>query len=250
MATRMSLWKLNPDGSATPLPEERLSREDQIESAVESAPELLGVDVLIIDRQTPTPSGPLDLLALDGDGRLVIVENKRDRTPRDVLAQAIDYAAWFLQEVLGCMARNWPRSAPRHPIARERAAIGAHQAPDHPRYPGCADGLGVIGRGLRRAAVRRRRARYQRGSAHFPPRTSRGDRGYVRWSPRLANPRGEWADDEADQGRDTEGCHRSARGSDPGGSSRARRHGPPPRRCSQALPERGSRKSNGGRRRR
>ena len=94
MATRMALWKLNPDGTATPLSEERLSREEQIESAVESAPELLGVDVLIVGRQTPTPSGPLDLLGLDGDGRLVIIENKRDRTPRDVLAQTIDYAAW------------------------------------------------------------------------------------------------------------------------------------------------------------
>lgn len=69
-------------------------KEEQIESAVESAPELLGIDVLIVGRQTQTPSGPLDLLALDGDGRLVVIENKRDRTPRDVLAQAVDYAAW------------------------------------------------------------------------------------------------------------------------------------------------------------
>ncbi len=94
MATRMSLWKLNPDGTATTLPDERLASEEQIESAIESAPELLGIDVLIVGRQTQTPSGPLDLLAIDGDGRLVIIENKRDRTPRDVLAQAIDYAAW------------------------------------------------------------------------------------------------------------------------------------------------------------
>ncbi len=94
MATRMALWKLNSDGSATALPEEKLTNEEQIESAVESAPELLGIDVLIVGRQTQTPSGTLDLLALDGDGRLVVIENKRDRTPRDVLAQAVDYAAW------------------------------------------------------------------------------------------------------------------------------------------------------------
>lgn len=94
MATRMSLWKLNPDGSASAVCEEGLATEAQIESAVESAPELLGMDVIIIGRQTPTPSGPLDLLAIDGDGRLVVVENKRARTPREVLAQTIDYAAW------------------------------------------------------------------------------------------------------------------------------------------------------------
>ncbi len=94
MATRMSLWRLNPDGSASSVTEEGLAREEQIESAIESAPELLGMDLLIVGRQTLTPSGPLDLLAIDADGRLVVVENKRDRTPRDVLAQTIDYAAW------------------------------------------------------------------------------------------------------------------------------------------------------------
>ena len=94
MATRMSLWKLNADGSASVVDEERLATEEQIESAVESAPELLGTDVLIVGRQTQTPSGPLDLLAIDGEGRLVVIENKRDRTPREVLAQTIDYAAW------------------------------------------------------------------------------------------------------------------------------------------------------------
>jgi hypothetical protein len=69
-------------------------RSGLIESAVESAPELLGIDVLIVGRQVPTPSGPLDLLALDAEGHLVVVENKRDRTPRDVLAQTLDYAAY------------------------------------------------------------------------------------------------------------------------------------------------------------
>lgn len=94
MATRMSLWRLNEDGSASAVEERRLETEAQIESAVESAPELLGMDVIIIGRQASTPSGPLDLLAIDSDARLVVVENKRDRTPREVLAQTIDYAAW------------------------------------------------------------------------------------------------------------------------------------------------------------
>ena len=94
MATRMSLWRLNDDGSAAPIDEQPLETEEQIESAVESAPELLGIDLLIIGRQTQTPSGRLDLLALDGDARLVVIENKRNKTPREVLAQTIDYAAW------------------------------------------------------------------------------------------------------------------------------------------------------------
>ncbi len=94
MATRMSLWQLNDDGKAVPIDEKPLATEGQIEAAIESDPKLLGIDVLIIGRQTQTPSGPLDLLALHSEGQLVVIENKRDKTPREVLAQTIDYAAW------------------------------------------------------------------------------------------------------------------------------------------------------------
>lgn len=94
MATRMTLWQLNTDGSVTEVPEQVLSTEQQIESAIASEPTLLGIDVLFVARQPHTSSGFIDLLALDGDGRLVVIEIKRDRTPRTVVAQAIDYAAW------------------------------------------------------------------------------------------------------------------------------------------------------------
>ena len=94
MATRMSLWRLNDDGTATAIDDKPLATEEQIEAAIASDPTLLGIDVLIIGRQTQTPSGPLDLLALDSEGQPVVIENKRDKTPREVLAQTIDYAAW------------------------------------------------------------------------------------------------------------------------------------------------------------
>lgn len=38
--------------------------------------------------------GRIDLLAVAPDGALVLIELKRDRTPREVVAQAIDYAVW------------------------------------------------------------------------------------------------------------------------------------------------------------
>ena len=114
MPTKMALWRLTESGAADAIEEESLSAEELIESAVESAPELLGMDVLIIGRQVATPSGPLDLLAIDGDGQLVVVENKRDRTPREVLAQTIDYSAYIstlgLDEVLAIYESYCARS--------------------------------------------------------------------------------------------------------------------------------------------
>ena len=35
-----------------------------------------------------------DLIGVDSEGNLVIVELKKDRTPRDVIAQLLEYAAW------------------------------------------------------------------------------------------------------------------------------------------------------------
>ena len=55
-------------------------------------------DVLWIDRQTSAQGeeGTIfpDLLGVDSEGNLVIVEFKRGRTPRDVVAQLLEYAAW------------------------------------------------------------------------------------------------------------------------------------------------------------
>jgi RecB family endonuclease NucS len=35
----------------------------------------------------------IDLLAIDASGSVIIIELKRHKTPRDVVAQAIDYAS-------------------------------------------------------------------------------------------------------------------------------------------------------------
>ncbi|MCY3791664.1 MAG: endonuclease NucS, partial [Gemmatimonadetes bacterium] len=93
MATRMELWQLDSEGLASKVPETTLSAETDIESAIESDPDLLGIDLLIVGRQVENKSGTLDLLALDSDQRLVVIENKRNRAPREVVAQVIDYAA-------------------------------------------------------------------------------------------------------------------------------------------------------------
>jgi hypothetical protein len=54
--------------------------------------------LLMIGRQTYTNLGSrIDLLALDRVGDVVVVELKRDRTPRDTLAQALEYASFAEQ---------------------------------------------------------------------------------------------------------------------------------------------------------
>jgi hypothetical protein len=73
----------------------RLDNEDQLQDWIARDPKLIGLDVLVLGREVSTESGGrIDILGLDRDGNLVIVECKRDRTPRDVIAQILDYASW------------------------------------------------------------------------------------------------------------------------------------------------------------
>ena len=66
-----------------------------MEEWLEADPRLFGLDCLIIGRQVHTPhGGAIDLLGLDPEGNVVILELKRDRTPRDTVAQILDYASW------------------------------------------------------------------------------------------------------------------------------------------------------------
>ena len=69
---------------------------------IDGTPAILGEDIFIIAKELPLPSGiRLDLLGLDRQGKLVVIELKRDSSGRDVVWQAIKYASYcsnFLPE--------------------------------------------------------------------------------------------------------------------------------------------------------
>lgn len=79
--------------------ETKLELERHLEDWLENSPRVLSQDsVLWIGRQTSATDedGTIysDLLGVDFQGNLVIVELKKGRTPRDIIAQILDYAAW------------------------------------------------------------------------------------------------------------------------------------------------------------
>lgn len=93
MPIEFGLWRI--DGDHRRLSSTRLDQESRLEDLLEEDPNLLGRDVLIVGRQVQTDHNNfIDLLGIDANGDLHIIELKRDRTPRDVIAQALDYASW------------------------------------------------------------------------------------------------------------------------------------------------------------
>ncbi len=95
MPIEMALWRLDDD-QPVPVASSSLDKEKRLEEVLEKDIDILGLDrLLIIGRQVPTSWGKfIDLLALDPQGDLYVIELKRDRTPRDVVAQALDYGSW------------------------------------------------------------------------------------------------------------------------------------------------------------
>lgn len=71
--------------------------EAVLEGWLESNPDGIVEDgrILIIGRQVSTNlGGYIDLLGVDREGDIVVVELKRDRTPRDTIAQSLEYASF------------------------------------------------------------------------------------------------------------------------------------------------------------
>ena len=96
----MRVFSVGSDGDFTEykqLPFEVDHEESVLEKWLESNPDkiLENGRILIIGRQVRTDLGGfIDLLGVDREGNVVVVELKRDRTPRDVVAQALEYAAF------------------------------------------------------------------------------------------------------------------------------------------------------------
>lgn len=60
-----------------------------------AAPEIVSDEWMIIGQQEDTGyGGRIDLLAIAPDSSLILIEIKKGRSPREVVAQAIDYATW------------------------------------------------------------------------------------------------------------------------------------------------------------
>ena len=73
----------------------KLKESYDIEEWIEKNPEILGEELLIINRQyCPATGLKLDLLAVDKDANLVIIELKRDDTGTDVEWQSIKYTSY------------------------------------------------------------------------------------------------------------------------------------------------------------
>jgi hypothetical protein len=120
-----AIWTVNQ--KPEPLVRTVLPSEKVLENMIVAAPQILSDSWMLIGRQERTAyGGIIDLLAIAPDGALVLIELKRGRTPRDVIAQALDYASWVEGLEPEDVAAIYGRFAPGQDLAKDfRTRFGA-----------------------------------------------------------------------------------------------------------------------------
>lgn len=95
MPQKIRMWEVTPQDTLSEMTSSEINLEKRLEDWLESDISMLDHDLMVIGRQVRTDfGGEIDLLCLDSTGALVVVELKKGQTPREVTAQALDYASW------------------------------------------------------------------------------------------------------------------------------------------------------------
>ena len=92
---KIRIWEITSDQRLAEMATNQIPLEERLEDWLESDISVLDPNLMVIGRQVTTDhGGTIDLLCLDSSGDTVVVELKKGRTPREVTAQALDYASW------------------------------------------------------------------------------------------------------------------------------------------------------------
>lgn len=85
------MWKIS-DNEPNEIKKTTIPLEENLETWLENDISMISENLLVIGRQVPTSyRGFIDLLSIDDQGNLIIIELKRDKTPRDITAQFYEF---------------------------------------------------------------------------------------------------------------------------------------------------------------
>ncbi|VXD17607.1 endonuclease NucS domain-containing protein [Planktothrix paucivesiculata] len=93
MPIEVGIWRLGAKPEKVAI--SAINSESRLEDALVQDISILSAQLMLIGRQVATSYGKfIDMLAMDMSGNLSIIELKKSRTPREVVAQLLDYASW------------------------------------------------------------------------------------------------------------------------------------------------------------
>jgi hypothetical protein len=93
MPVEVGVWRIDKGLKAVSF--EAMEAEARLEGLLEEQISIAAPHLMVIGRQVRTAFDKIvDLLAIDIEGNLAILELKRDKTYRDIVAQVLDYGSW------------------------------------------------------------------------------------------------------------------------------------------------------------
>ena len=92
MSVEVGIWRIDEDLHPQSLG--GMDYEERLQEIIASDLSIIDPNLMIIGREVATGfGGRIDILAIDAEGNLTIIELKRARTPREVVAQVLDYGS-------------------------------------------------------------------------------------------------------------------------------------------------------------
>jgi len=142
MADQARLWRIETGDTLREISQSHLDVEARLEQWLKNDIFILSPDLLVIGQQVPTDSGGfIDLLCMNQAGDLIVVELKRDKTPREITAQVLDYGSWVVD-----LSNERVRSiAEDHLRGRFEEAFKSRFNSDPPETLNSTHGLIVVG---------------------------------------------------------------------------------------------------------
>ena len=95
MSIEVKIWRIGEEFA--PISLGGMDYEHRLQDVIASDISMIDPGLIVIGREVATAfGGRIDILAVDAEGNLVVIELKRARTPRDIVAQVLDYGSCML----------------------------------------------------------------------------------------------------------------------------------------------------------
>ncbi len=93
MPLELGIWRI--DGKLESMNFGVMPTESRLEGLLDANISIAVPHLMVVGRQVRTPFDKvIDLLAIDIEGNLAVIELKKDKTYRDIVAQVLDYGSW------------------------------------------------------------------------------------------------------------------------------------------------------------
>jgi hypothetical protein len=124
MPLELGVWRIDGNDGPQPVTFQPLDLESRLQSILADDITIADPNLMVIGREVRAHAdNRIDILAIDRDGRLVILELKRDKTPRDIVAQALDYGHWVRELGNDEIARIFNDYMSRHHPDRSEVSL-------------------------------------------------------------------------------------------------------------------------------